>query len=313
MRSTPSPERAEIERALQSFTDVLLAVARGDFSVRADRSYDGDPIDVLAFLVNATAEEVSDLVRQLHAERRELKRAQDQLLLAAKLASLGEMAAGVAHELNQPLTAIRMLVDLLSSRPRATVGEALGDLETLAEAARRMARIVDGIRMFGRAAPLQLRPIPARAPIEGALELLRDTLERHDIEVVRDFEDRLPEIEADSDQLHQVFVNLLLNARDAFEDGRSDARVIARVGTVAGGVVYRIEDNGPGIADAVAQRIFDPFFSTKTVGEGTGLGLSLSHGIVAEHGGVLRYEHARGGGACFVVELARADPSGGEA
>ena len=297
--STPG---TDIERAVQDLTDVLLGVARGDFSVRADRSYRGDAIDVLAFLVNSTAEEVSDLVRQLQEERRELKKAQDQLLLAAKLASLGELAAGVAHELNQPLTAISMLVDLLAARPGATVAECLPDLETLAEAARRMGRIVDGVRMFGRAAPLRIRPTGALAPLEGALALLEETLERHGIEVERRFAPSLPEVEADADRLYQVFVNLLTNARDALAGG-SGARVVIGVEAARGRVVYRIEDNGPGIEEETAQRIFDPFFTTKDVGRGTGLGLSLSHGIVAEHGGVLRYEPVPRGGACFVVEL----------
>ncbi len=298
-----SLNEADFEGALQSLTEVLLGVARGDFSVRAHRSYRGDPIDVLAFLVNSTAEEVDDLVRQLQEERRELKRTQDQLLLAAKLASLGELAAGVAHELNQPLTAISMLVDLLASRPEATVAECLPDFESLAEAVRRMGRIVDGVRMFGRAAPLRIRPTRALAPIESALDFLQETLERHGLGVERRFPERLPPVEADADRLYQVFVNLLTNARDAFGEGQSGARLVIGVEAVGDRVVYRIEDNGPGIPEATAQRIFDPFFTTKPVGRGTGLGLSLSHGIVAEHGGVLRYEPAPGGGACFVVEL----------
>ena len=303
---------ADFERVLQSLTDVLLGVARGDFGVRAHRSYQGDAVDVLAFLVNSTAEEVGELVRQLNEERSALKETRDQLLLAAKLASLGELAAGVAHELNQPLTAIRMLVDLLVARPEASVADCLPDLETLAEAARRMARIVEGVRMFGRAAPIRIRPVPALAPVEGALELIQETLERHGIEVERQFAQPLPAVRADEDRLYQVFVNLLTNARDALAEAPAGARVVVGVEAVGDRVVYRVEDNGPGIDEAIAQRIFDPFFTTKAVGRGTGLGLSLSHGIVAEHGGELRYEPAPGGGARFVFEL-RACPSAEEA
>ena len=143
----------QLEDSVQALTDVLLAVARGEFNVRADRTHSGDAMDVLAFLVNSTAEEVEQLMLQLKAEQEELQRARDQLVLAAKLAALGGLAAGMAHELNQPLTAIRMLADMVRAEPDARVADVDADLEIIVDAARRMAKIVDGVRTFPRARP----------------------------------------------------------------------------------------------------------------------------------------------------------------
>jgi len=284
---------------------VLLAVAQGDFGVRAERSHAGDPIDVLAFLVNSTADEVGELVRELHAEHERLKRARDQLALSAKLAALGELAAGVAHELNQPLTAVQLLLDIVRLRPDDRIGDHEADFTTIAEATRRMGRIVDSVRTFGRPGDFQLEPVAAERPLLDALELLDESFQRHQIGLDRRVGERLPEVLADIDRLHQVFVNLLINARDAAKDAPSgrDPRVIVEVGATSDCVTYVVEDNGPGIASDLAPRIFDLFFTTKEVGQGTGLGLSVSHGIVADHCGRLYYEDAPGGGARFVVEL----------
>ncbi|MEN9581678.1 MAG: hypothetical protein RJA70_4687 [Pseudomonadota bacterium] len=295
----------EITLALEDVAEVLTAVARGDFAVRAPRSFRGDSIDVLAFLVNSTAEEVSDLVEQLENERTELRQARDQLVMAAKLAALGELAAGVAHELNQPLTAIQMLADMLLRRPERKLSECEGDLQMLSEAARRMARIVDGVRTFGR--PGQLRRVPTQpaAPLMAAIDLLAGTLSREGVTLEVDIEHDTPGIEADPDQLNQVFVNLLTNARDALRSlsSGSPRRVQVCLWSTPSSVAVSVEDSGLGIDPLDASRIFDPFFTTKGVGEGTGLGLSVSHGIVSNHGGSLSYQPSKDGGARFVVVL----------
>ncbi len=303
--SDDNPPNEQIGPEIAALSDVLLGVARGDFGVRANRDFTGSPTDVLAFLVNSMAEEVGDLVRQLHEERQELQRTRDQLLLAAKLTSLGELAAGVAHELNQPLTAIHMLVELLTARPNATIAESHGDLETLSEAARRMGRIVDSVRMFGRAAPLKMVPLAAPAAVQAALALLSEGLERQGVHAELRVEPALPKVMGDADRLQQVFINLLTNARDALSElpGQTPPELIIEIRSERDRVVYSFTDNGPGIPETIAQRIFDPFFTTKSVGIGMGLGLSLSHGIVREHAGVLRHEPAQPRGSRFIVEL----------
>lgn len=303
----PKAVPEEVAQALENVAGVLTAVARGDYGARAPRSFQGDPLDVLSFLVNSTAEEVSDLVQQLEQERAELKQTRDQLVLAAKLAALGELAAGVAHELNQPLTAIRMLADILRRSPERRVSECESELEMLAEASRRMARIVDSVRTFGRPGALRRVPTAPAAPVHAAIELLADAFAREGISLALELEPDAPGILADPDQLNQVFVNLLSNARDALRDlpSQGPRHVKIALWSTESSIVVSVEDSGPGIQADFAPRIFDPFFTTKEVGQGTGLGLSVSHGIVSDHGGTLSYAPAEAGGARFVVELPR--------
>lgn len=304
------PPSDDLAQAVAAVTSALIALAGGDLTARAERNYRGDSIDVLAFLVNSTAEEVADLVAQLEHEREDLRRARDKLALAEKLAALGELAAGVAHELNQPLTVIRMVTDIVRDRPNATVAECARDLELISEAARRMGRIVDGVRAFARGTPLKRHVVGATKPLEDALLLVGETLRQSGIRVVPDYGEALPGLIADADRLQQVFINLLVNARDALDGPeRTGPRTIWVSAHCDGDTLrYAVEDSGTGVSAEHIPRIFDPFFTTKPVGRGTGLGLSLSHGIVSEHGGVLRYESRQGGGARFVVELPYSRP-----
>ena len=306
-RSSPSESGplTDVERAVEELTAVLLAVAQRDFGVRATRDYSGNPIDVLAFLANSTAEEVGLLVTQLEEERRSLQLARDHLVHAAKMTALGKLAAGVAHELNQPLTAIALLVDLLLAHPEKPIAECQEDLRLLARATRRMGRIVDNVRLFGRTGPLRWARFPADRPISEPLQLLTEQLSRAGIAIETDFPPAMPEVNADADRLQQVFVNLLTNARDALcdlEAGKPRC-IKLQIQDTEHHVIYRIQDTGPGVAETNVQHIFDPFFTTKEVGQGTGLGLSLSHGIIADHGGSMHYKPAQHGGACFVIEL----------
>lgn len=301
-------DRSELDRidaVLGSITSVLLAVASGDFSARVPRSGTGDTIDVLAFLVNATVEEVAGLIGDLEREREELKRAHDQLVQAAKLAALGQLAGGVAHELNQPLTALRTLVDLLRERGEDKVVDHADDFEIMRKAVTRMGRIVDGVRTFARQSAFSLGRVEAVRPVDDALGLLGRQLRQEGIDVQRSVADELPAIHADGDRLAQVFVNLLANARDALvdaPDGR-ERRVVISVRADGGVVEYVVEDNGPGIDPAAAARVFDPFYTTKPPGKGTGLGLSVSRGIIEEHGGSLALEQRSGGGTRFVIRI----------
>ncbi len=296
--------------SLERITEVLVSVARGDFAARAPRSYSGDPWDVLAFLVNATAEEVDHLVEQREQEREELRQARDQLVQSEKLAALGELAGGVAHELNQPLTAIAVLTELLLANPEKTIAEQREPLELIAVAAGRMGRIVSAIRMFGRPAPLRLEPTDVREPVRSSLELMQQSLDVAAVRIQLDVDPALPRVAADSECLQQVFINLLSNARDALEEVAEDAPRAIRISIRRGAstVAVAVEDTGPGVPKEVENRIFDPFFTTKTVGRGTGLGLSICHGIVSEHRGTLRYGRGPGGGPCFTVELPLVEP-----
>jgi C4-dicarboxylate-specific signal transduction histidine kinase len=181
------------------------------------------------------------------------------------------------------------------------------------QATRRMARIVDQVRTFARQTPFQSGALDPLLPLREALALLSHPLQTDGIEVMREVDDELPAIVADSDRLQQVLINLLWNARDAVMERHADAPALIRVEVRRDGrsVLYAIEDSGPGVAEELRSRIFDPFFTTKVVGKGTGLGLSVSHGIVEQHGGRLRYEPAQNGGARFVFDIPIEERAGG--
>lgn|SRR5688572_19510708 len=295
---------------LDSITQVLVRVAGGDFEARATRDHSGDPWDVLAFLVNATSEEVAQMVSDLQSQREQLEKARVQLVQAEKLAALGALAGGVAHELNQPLTAILALTELLleQERPR---GAERQDIELILTAARKMARIVSAVRTFGRETPLTLRPMDVRLSVDDALVLMGEALRSASIEVDVTTDSSVPRVIADQESLEQVFINLIANARDALETAVPVGERLLSIHIEAAGpsVSVAVSDNGPGVSGDVVSRIFDPFFSTKPVGRGTGLGLSISHGIVEKHGGSLRYDRATIGGACFTVSLPRGQDS----
>lgn len=294
---------------LEQITEVLVRLAGGDFSARATRSYQGDPWDVLAYMVNATAEEVAFVIAQLREERRQLGEIRSQLIQAEKLAALGELAGGVAHELNQPLTAIQMLTELMLEHTEETIGSRRTDLELIQKASLRMGRIVSAVRTFGRGIQLDMRELSPRRPVDEALRLLAEPLRAAHIAVTVEEQPTLSRVVGNAESLQQVFINLLSNARDALSvlDEDNPREIEIALSEAAELVCIAITDSGPGIPEDIAPRIFDPFFSTKAVGHGSGLGLSISHGIIAEHGGTLRYEPTASGGARFVVELPAAN------
>jgi len=310
-RSKAEPPAAAA--TIEDLAEVLIRVASGDLEARAPRTGSGDPLDVLAFMINATVEELGYLVDELRHERDELRQAQEQLVHAARLSALGQLAGGVAHELNQPLTAIRMLVGPGRARMRAGgPGLGLDELDMLSEAARRMGSIVDGVRTFARQETTGSGSFRADAPVRDALRLLEPSLRWDGISVEAELPEDPPVIPGNADRLQQVLVNLVANARDALLGMRRDppGRVLLECRVDEAAAVYTVEDDGRGVPDEIRGRIFDPFFTTKEVGAGTGLGLSVSYGIVREHGGSLVHERAAGGGARFVVRLPRHDAAG---
>lgn len=247
----------------------------------------------------------------------ELERAQADLVQAGKLSALGQMSAGISHELNQPLMAIRSYAEnaeLLLDRGRAA--EAAENLSKISEMARRMGRIIKNLRAFARAEAEPAARVGLAAVVEGALEMMAGRIARAGVCV--DWErPASPAIVMGGEvRLGQVVVNLISNALEAMEGLPEGAprRLTLRISSaVPGRIALTIRDSGPGILDP--DRIFDPFYSTKEVGteEGLGLGLSISYGLVQGFGGTLTGGNAPGGGALFTVDLRAAERPGGRA
>ncbi len=232
---------------------------------------------------------------------------ESQLRRAERLASLGTLLSGVAHELNNPLAAIKSFAQLLLLDERPAEDQEA--LEVIEREAARAAKIVADLRLVARQTERSggaREPVQLNDVVRGVLEIRAYTLQTHNVEVRADLARDLPPVHADRGEMEQVVLNLVLNAEHSLADHPGERRLIVRTRPSAQGVSLQVVDSGPGIPEEHLERIFDPFWTTKAPGKGTGLGLSLVHGIVAEHGGEIRVDSETGRGAAFAVELPRA-------
>ena len=227
---------------------------------------------------------------------------QSKLLQTEKMAGLGQLVSGIAHELNNPLTSIIGYSQLLLGRRLTAPQEADGRL--IHQEAERAARIVKNLLLFAREARPERRPVHLNEIVERTLALRNYELRVENIELSQDLAQDLPPVVADPAQLQQVLLNLLVNAEQAIRQGSGEGSIRVRTRkTPRGRISFEILDSGPGIPQEIIPRIFDPFFSTKPSGAGTGLGLSITCGIVKEHGGEIFVHSQLGHGAKFTVEL----------
>jgi two-component system NtrC family sensor kinase len=226
---------------------------------------------------------------------------QAKLLHAEKMAAVGQLVSGVAHEVNNPLTAILGFADLLMENPEVPES-ARKDLRVILEQAQRTKQIVQNLLSFARQVPPQRRPVQINSILSRTVQLRAYDLHSRGAEVVEQFDPQLPEATGDAHQLQQVFLNILNNAYDAVRDTGRPARIEISTTNRGRFVEVLFRDNGYGIS--FPERIFDPFFTTKEIGKGTGLGLSICYGIVREHGGeILCHNNTDGDGATFIVRL----------
>ena len=235
----------------------------------------------------------------------DLKRLEEQLIQAEKLAAMGQMLAGVAHELNNPLTAILGVTELV--RERDGLDDSMKrQLDLTHRQARRAARIVQNLLEFSRPASAQKKPVDLSTIVERTLQLHDHSLRRNQVQV--DFTPRsdLPLIAGDANQLIQVFLNLISNAEQAIHEVRESGRIQIRLTTAGGNVIATVQDDGVGISPEAMPKLFDPFYTTKRPGGGTGLGLSICLSIAREHGGTIQAESLPGGGSAFRVYLPEA-------
>jgi histidine kinase len=246
----------------------------------------------------------SDITKRLEAEQ--------QLIQASKMATLGEMATGIAHELNQPLSVIKTASSFFIrkiDRKEPIEEEILFNvLHKVDNNVDRATRIINHMRQFARKSDLNLVKVQINDVLHNAFEIFSQQLKLRGIEVIWQKEKKLPRIKADPSRLEQVFINLLINARDAIEDRwgpqvieKADKKIILKTRSAGYKVVCEICDTGKGVPQAMADKIFEPFFTTKEVGKGTGLGLSISYGIVKDCGGTIQVTDHEPKGACFIL------------
>ncbi|CAB5102658.1 Sensory box histidine kinase [Olavius algarvensis associated proteobacterium Delta 3] len=252
----------------------------------------------------------SDITQRLEAEQ--------QLIHAGKMATLGEMATGVAHELNQPLTVIKTASAVFARR--FGLSEDGGDetLGTMADKIRsnvdRATKIINHMRDFARKSEVRLQQVGVNEVLERAFDMFSQQFKVRGIQVQWQLEDQLPLIKADPDRLEQVFTNLLVNARDAIEarwgtdaEINKEGKVTIISRRISARVLVEICDTGIGVSEEFSEKIFEPFFTTKEVGKGTGIGLSISYGIVKDFGGNIRCVPAKTEGTCFILEFPTAE------
>jgi len=299
----------KISRPLKKIEEVANTIAEGNYrqeiTVEASRE-----IEHLASSINQMARELqkekqeleewgSTLEVKVNERTEEIKKIHSQLFRSEKLASLGKLAAGVAHEINNPLTGILtnsslLLDDLAKDDPRRE------DVDVIVKETIRCREIVKRLLDFARQTKPQKQLININSIIDNIILLVRNQTSFRNVAIEKILSDSIPEIMADKDQIQQVFINIIINASEAMSKGGS-LRIESQLSRSADTIFVKFTDTGPGIPDHMKEKIFDPFFTTKE--QGTGLGLSISYGIIEQHGGDIDVDSVLGGGTTFTIKL----------
>ncbi len=300
--------------------ELLISVKKAieRINLNRDRLYRNRELKISSEIISKMNEE---LERRIEERSKELDQTQVQLFQTSKLATLGEMSAGLAHEMNQPLGGIALITAnlyKLLEKGRLTDEELKTSLDDIDSSVKRMSKTIQHIRTFARQDTLKFMQVEINETVESAMSLLGEQLRLHEIEVVCELKSNLPKIEGEPYQLEQVWINLISNARDAM-DGKvkriacrqggqtKDYRKKLTISTAykpdSKGVEITFIDNGIGMSEEAKEKAFQPFFTTKEVGEGSGLGLSISYGIIEDHKGKIRLESKDGEGTKVSVIL----------
>ncbi|MDJ0669157.1 MAG: ATP-binding protein [Desulfobacterales bacterium] len=269
------------------------------------------PISLNAAIVYEKGEEVASVgffhdLRQTLQIQKELEQTQMQLLQAEKMASLGKLAAGVAHQINNPLGGIILYAGLMLEEYELK-DEAREDLNRILRDAERCKDTVKELLEFARQTRYEMRPLDINKAIVRTLFLLENQTLFQNIKIERQLDEGIPPVNGDSQQLNHLFMNIILNAAQAMS-GSGTLTVSTRRGANNKRAHIAIADTGPGIPPDVMPQIFDPFYTTKEEGEGTGIGLSLVYGIIENHGGSIKAVNREPNGACFFIELPLSTP-----
>jgi two-component system NtrC family sensor kinase len=273
-------------------------VISGDMTARVGIRPSGE-LGVLCEAIDAMAEAVAQRETQLtQAVRQQVSRAE-------KLASIGRLAAGVAHEINNPLTGVLTFAHLLRQKPHMNEEDSQ-DLDLIIHETTRAAEIVRGLLDFARERPTLMEPLDVNDVVRRTVRLIANQKKFEHISIEEVLQDGLPAVCGDMNQWQQVLLNLALNACTAMPTG---GRLTISTAASDGRVILRVADTGCGIPEELTEKIFEPFFTTQPVGKGTGLGLSVTFGIVEQHNGTIEVHSQEGQGSTFTISLPAYDPA----
>ncbi|HIJ60949.1 MAG TPA: HAMP domain-containing protein [Nitrospirae bacterium] len=303
-----------VTKPIGELVKAMERLAQGDMNYRIKLS-NKDEIGILASSFNSMSEELriykekmenwtKELEQEVEKKAAETIRAQEQLLNAEKLASLGRMVASVVHEMNSPLTGIITFSHMMLNRMPEDRNEDIEDLKIIISQAERCSKIVSGLLGFSRKTVFEMKKININSLIENTLMIIKNQMKFQDIEFILMLDKNLPEITVDPNQIQQVFMNLLINASDAMNNkGKITINTSKTNLDNHDYIEILFKDTGPGIPDEIKGRIFEPFFTTKPAGKGTGLGLSVSFGIIKKHKGKIELLNELGYGAIFRITI----------
>ena len=303
-----------VTKPLSYLVEGMKRLSAGDMEYRINVE-GSDEIGILARSFNTMSDELKEykekmenwtksLEEEVQKKTAEIYKAQEHLINTEKLASLGRMAAGVAHEINSPLTGIVTFAHLMLKRTPTDNTQDVEDLNIIIDQAERCSTIIKGLLGFSRKTSSEKSMINLNTLLENTLAMVRHQSRFYNILFDLQMDSSLPEVYIDPNQIQQVFLNLLINAADAMEKKGTitlATRPVENSGTRF--VEVEVTDSGPGIPENIRSKIFEPFFTTKPVGKGTGLGLAVSYGIIKKHEGTIFIKDSPGSGASFCIHL----------
>lgn len=281
-----------ISRPLQRITLAAVQVTEGNYGREVEGKQSNDEIGLLATSFNEMSRKMADDIEQLRSLNEQLTRTE-------KLAAMGTLAAGVAHEVNNPLASISSLIQMMQAKQNLdqSTEENLRLIQTQIQ---RITQVTKDMMDFARVRPAAKSLLDINEISETALRLASFDKSFQRLQIKKNYTENLPRIFADSDQLQQVFLNLFLNARDAMPNG---GELLLKTSCDDYSIKIEIADSGIGIDESSLKQIFDPFFTTKPTGKGTGLGLAVCYGIITAHGGKIEVENNSGSGTKFIILL----------
>ncbi len=281
-----------ISRPLQRITLAAVQVTEGEYGTEVDLRKSNDEIGLLANSFNEMSRKMADDIKQL-------QKLNEQLIRTEKLAAMGTLAAGVAHEVNNPLASISSLIQMMQSKNNLDE-KTIENLKLVQTQIQRITQVTKDMMDFARVRPAAKSLVDANDLIEKSLRLASFDKSFQKLTISKDLTTNLPKVFADGDQLQQVFLNLFLNARDALPDG---GELLINTSETAKDLQIEIIDSGNGIKSEDLKKVFDPFFTTKPTGQGTGLGLAVCYGIITAHGGKIEVTNINSTGTKFTIFL----------